>query len=374
VLKGLFIREEDLLPLGERLAAYKPGWSAWLEEVFSEEYVGALQEALGVENPEELPSALEESAEWRAEDNALTEEEFLDREDLEPIRRIVGIIYLPKGYRVARIAPPLGQSWEDVLHSVKEGKPVFLRLWVEKFTTPPAPLRKRRYERVVSEIPIAFGLIRIDPKEQIAEYFPITRIGEVLGEGKEPGGRSLVVEYEFLHRPESKKPVTREELKEIVESIGGVVDESEIYNSLVELEERLEELKGKLSELESERQSLESQLESEKDKTKKAELRKRLKEVQREIKRLNAEIADVEVQKVSLEQKLEEIQRRRAERAEEEEEWASFAETMRERKEGEVSLRKESLRDVLLRKAAELVSSVVGWRGREFFPKGEGRR
>jgi hypothetical protein len=320
MLKGVFITERDLLPVGRKIIAYSP--EGGVEE--EEEYVNLVVRALGEK--------------WhKEEEEGLSWDEFQKKEGLEEVRNLVGSIYVPSGYQVSKIAPPPGKTWEDVKNAIKRGEKVFLRLWVEKLTTPPAPLRKERY--VESEIPTAFGLLAIDPGAKTVEYIPVTRLHEVVPTVEEAGGESIVVGYKFPRKRGKGKVLSEEELERLEEELG-VFDVAAAYNELETLREELVALEGR-------RQDLESQLEKETDKERKKELGRQLREVK-------AEIDEVRGRMATLQEKIKEAEEEK-EKRQEEEEWTDYATTLMERQPS----KKRLLKEILLGKVAEVISRLL---------------
>jgi hypothetical protein len=244
---------------------------------------------------------------------------------------------VPSGYQVSKIAPPPGKTWEDVKNAIKSGGKVFLRLWVEKLTTTPAPLRKERY--VESEIPTAFGLLAIDPSTNTVEYIPVIRLGEVAPTIEEAGGESIVVRYEFPRKRKKGGILSEEELEGLEEEFG-VFNVAAAYNEL-------ETLREELGALERRRHELESQLEKETDKEKKKELRRQLREV-------IAGIGEVRERMAILQEKIKEAEEEE-ERREEEEKWTDYATTLMERQPS----KKRLLKEILLERVAEVISRLL---------------
>jgi hypothetical protein len=331
MLKGVFITERELLPVGQKIIAYSPEWEVEekeegkeKEERLSRIYVSLMERVLGEG--------------WHTEGGkGLSWDEFQKKEGLEEVRDLVGSIYVPSGYQVSKIAPPPGKTWDDVKNAIERKEKVFLRLWVEKLTTPPAPLRKERY--VESEVPTAFGLLAIDPSTNTVEYIPVTRLGEVVPTKEEAGGESFVVSYKFPRKRERGRVLSEEELEELEEKLG-VFNVAAAYNEL-------ETLREELVALERRRQDLESQLEEETDKEKKKELGRQLREVK-------AGIGEIRERMAVLQDKIKEAEEEE-EKREEEEKWTDYATTLMERQPS----KKRLLKEILLGRVAEVTSRLL---------------
>ena len=331
MLKGVFITEEDLLPLGQKIKVYRPEWEVRekREEESAEEKVSKVYTKL-------MEIALDEG--WHKEEGkeGLSWDEFQKKEGIEEVRNLIGGIYVPSGYQVLKIAPPPGKTWEDLKNAIKNQEKVFLRIWIEKLTTPPAPLRKGRVE---SKIPIAFGLLVIDPNTKRVEYIPVTRLGEVVPAGEKVRGGSVVVEYEFPKKREKGRVLSREELERLEEEFG-VFDVAAAYNEL-------ETLREELAALEKKRGELEVQLEEETDEGKKKKLIRQLREVK-------AEMSEIIERMAILQEKIKEAEEEE-EKREEEEAWTDYVTTLMERQPS----KKRLLKEILLEKVGGLISSLL---------------
>jgi hypothetical protein len=148
---------------------------------------------------------------------------------------IGGIEGLPK-LALHAVAPPEGQSWEDINRAVEEGKPFRLKVWV---VGAPQSLEKARRRTVLSySIPVMVGEVTFEPSDRTAVVGD-TKVREF--DGIFDPTKAYVRYVEYVERPikeEKKRGVlTEEEAERLREEF---LEEEREKISLEELKEEEE--------------------------------------------------------------------------------------------------------------------------------------